>query len=156
MAGRSFTRAVMPNRRAPPLVPADETRPFISFSAVRQNEPGSPLTPCSRSPALAGDLAALLADLGDVLGQLIVKIVRRARDDVVADEVKRRALQSELVGKLLGLIERLLDLRVLHVLFELRRIETELGRDAHGFVFVGFAGLGKQLLMHLEIFALFG
>jgi len=33
----------MPNRRAPALVPADETRPFISFSAVRQNEQGSPL-----------------------------------------------------------------------------------------------------------------
>src|SRR6187200_450491 len=148
--------AVMPNRRAPALVPADKRAPLSAFPPFGKTSCENRSRDGSRSPASASDLAALLADLGDVLGQLIVKIVRRARDDVVADEVKRRALQPELVGKLLGLIERLLDLRVLHVLFELRRIETELGRDAHGFVLVGFAGLGKQLLMHLEIFALFG
>src|SRR6476620_6562474 len=102
----------------------------------------------------AGRLAALLANFADVLGELIVEIVGSARDHAVADEIERRALQPELLCQLLGLVERPLHLWIGHVLLELGGIEPELTGDTQRLLLVGLAGLGEQLLVHLEIFAL--
>src|SRR4029079_8569046 len=134
---------------------AGETGPFISFSAVRQNSPqGRGETVPPAGPSLARGLAAFLANLRHVLDELVVQVVGRARDDLIADQIEWRALQPELLAEVLGLVERLLDGGILHILFQLRNVEAEFTGDLERLVLVGLAGLGEQLLVHLEIFAL--
>ena len=83
---------MMPGGAYRALTSADETGPFISFSAVRQNEAEETPGGASLLGASTRRLAALLADLGDLLDQLIVEVVRRSRNDAVADQIERRPL----------------------------------------------------------------
>src|SRR5262249_44394698 len=86
--------------------------------------------------------------------ELVKEILGCTGDDPIANQEQRRALQIELARKVHALVERFLDIGVLRVLLELVDVESKLLGNPQGFILVSVAGLGEQLLVHLEIFAL--
>src|SRR5262249_14220197 len=102
----------------------------------------------------AGTCAAVLPYLSDLGLQLVKKILRCAADSPIANQEHRRAFQIDFLGKILGLIERFFDVGVLRVLLKLSDIEPKLLANPQGLILISPAGLGEQLLVHLEIFAL--
>src|SRR5687768_15653815 len=104
-----WKRLRFPVARSSPRRPGRwKPAPFISFSAFRQNQPAKRLGRSSDRGCSALHRAALLPHFGNLRGQLIVEVVRGAWDVAIADQIERRALQPELLGKVLGLVERLL------------------------------------------------
>ena len=93
--------------------------------------------------AVSRSLCSCLADLGDLLDQLIVKIFGSTTDDPVANQIYRRASYPQLIRELMRLIKRSLDIGALHVPFELRNVEPDLVCDAQHFFLVGLAGLAE-------------
>src|SRR5262245_7659689 len=82
--------------------PGRGTGPFTSFLSVPQNA----RVFRALTGASARCLATLRADLSDLGHQLVIKIVRGAGDHLITDQIERRSLQAELVGKVFALLER--------------------------------------------------
>src|SRR4029079_281043 len=70
-------------------------------------------------PRSAGTCAAILPYLSNLGLELVEEIIRCPGDNPVTNQEHRCALQIELLGEFLGLIERFLDVGVLRVLLQL-------------------------------------
>ena len=86
--------------------------------------------------------------------ELIEEIIGSAGYSSIANQEHRRPLQAKLMGKVLGFIQRFLNVGIIGVLLKLIYVEPQILGDPQGLRLVGLSGLGEQLLVHLEIFAL--
>ena len=77
----------------------------------------------------AGACATLLPHLGDLGLELVEQVVWSASDNPIANQEKWRPLQVELLSKVLGFVEGLLDLRIFRVLLQLVDVESKLLGD---------------------------
>src|SRR4029450_11673386 len=102
--------------------------------------------PCSKSLSQprgpsASTCAAVLPYVSDLGLELVEEILGCTGDNPVANQKHRRALQIELLGEFLGLIERFLDVGVLCVLLQLVDVEPKLLANLQGLVLVSLAAL---------------
>src|SRR5271170_805072 len=74
-----------------------------------------------------------------------------ADHDLVADHVARRTADTERVGKLHVLVDRLLHLVAVHVLLEARHIETDFLGNGERARLIGFTAATEQLLVELAV-----
>src|SRR5579883_1465485 len=129
-------------------------RPALGFflRAPEQNEkgpaPAGPPCLAARSLASAGGLAA--AGDADLLLQAIE--ADGADDDLLADHIARRAVETHVLGKLHVLLDRRLDLGARHVLLDARGIVAGILGRSHGAGLVGRPAAAEPLGVEVEIF----
>src|SRR5215469_596081 len=102
----------------------------------------------TRAPSSAGRLAAARGV------QLFLEGAEPDRADhhVAANDVARRAVETERLGELEALLELRFHLVARHVLLDLRHVEADLLGDRQRARLVGLAAAAEQLLVELEIF----
>src|SRR5579885_162314 len=114
----------------------------------RPSMTGRPLrVVCGETAQLAGRLAA--TGRVDLFAQTIE--ADSADDDIVADDVTRRAVEAQRLGQLHVLVERLVDFGALHVLLQFVHVEPDLLGDCEGALAVDMAAAAEHLGVEFKV-----